>query len=115
VPGLVLILALAAVLAGPWLVLILVACGMVEILWRTRPDPYRVAQVPLLAAPASVGGLGALAWVAFKVGALSYGGGFVIVPLIQTDAVNHHWMSAGQFLNAAALGIVAALIHLPVG
>ena len=47
----------------------------------------------------------ALVWVSFKVGALSYGGGFVIVPLMQADAVNvHHWMTPGQFLNAVALG-----------
>jgi chromate transporter len=43
--------------------------------------------------------------VSFKVGALSYGGGFVIVPLMQSDAVSvHHWMTSGQFLNAVALG-----------
>ena len=35
-----------------------------------------------------------VAWVAFKVGALSFGGGFVIVPLMQSDAVSHyHWMT----------------------
>jgi chromate transporter len=60
-----------------------------------------------LAAATASGGVGALAWVAFKVGALSYGGGFVIVPLMQADAVSHyHWMSSGQFLNAVALGQV---------
>ena len=49
----------------------------------------------------------ALAWVALKVGALSYGGGFVIVPLMQADAVNrYHWLTSGQFLNAVALGQV---------
>jgi len=49
-------------------------------------------------------GLGALSWVALKVGALSYGGGFVIVPLMQHDAVHtYHWMTAAQFLNAVAL------------
>jgi len=59
----------------------------------------------LLAAAVPTGGLGALAWVAIKVGALSYGGGFVIIPFMQTDAVNHyHWMTNGQFLNAVALG-----------
>jgi chromate transporter len=43
--------------------------------------------------------------VAFKVGALSYGGGFVIIPLMQADAVTHyHWMTDSQFLNAVALG-----------
>ena len=45
--------------------------------------------------------------MAFKVGALSYGGGFVIVPLMQHDAVTtYHWMTGAQFLNAVALGQV---------
>jgi chromate transporter len=43
--------------------------------------------------------------VALKVGALSYGGGFVIIPLMQHDAVStYHWMTGAQFLNAVALG-----------
>jgi chromate transporter len=67
------------------------------------------AMVPALAAPAVVaaGGLLSLVWVAFKVGALSYGGGFVIIPLMQHDAVNtYHWMTSAQFLSAVALGQV---------
>ncbi len=60
-----------------------------------------------LAVPAATGGLLAVAWVAFKVGALSYGGGFVIIPLMQHDAVHtYHWMSGQQFLSAVALGQV---------
>jgi chromate transporter len=48
-----------------------------------------------------------VAWVAFKVGALSYGGGFVIIPLMQHDAViGYHWMTSAQFLDAVALGQV---------
>jgi chromate transporter len=60
------------------------------------------------AAPAAAtGGLLSVAWVAFKVGALSYGGGFVIVPLMQHDAVyTYHWMTSAQFLSAVALGQV---------
>ena len=55
----------------------------------------------------AIGGLGAVAWVAFKVGALSYGGGFVIIPLMQHDAVHtYHWMSSSHFLDAVALGQV---------
>jgi chromate transporter len=43
--------------------------------------------------------------VALKVGALSYGGGFVIIPLMQSDAVDrYHWLTGGQFLYAVALG-----------
>lgn len=95
-------------LIGPWLVLVLIACGLIELLVR-RPGVTSGALsswglVPVAAAGA---GIGALAWTAFKVGALSYGGGFVIVPLMQADAVDHyHWMTSGQFLNAVALGQV---------
>jgi chromate transporter len=92
--------ALASATVGRWLVLVLLACGLVE---TARSRGGLLTAVPLLAAPA--GGLGALAWVAFKVGALSYGGGFVIIPLMQADAVHHdHWLTNGQFLNAVALG-----------
>ena len=61
---------------------------------------------PAFAATALTGSvLLSIAWVAFKVGALSFGGGFVIIPLMQSDVVNHyHWMSGAQFLNAVALG-----------
>jgi chromate transporter len=64
--------------------------------------------LPLLAVAATAtGGLLAVAWVAFKVGALSYGGGFVIIPLMQQDAVDTYgWMTDAQFLNAVALGQV---------
>jgi chromate transporter len=95
---------------GPWVVLVLLACGALEVtLQRSRGGGLvGVAPWPLLAtAGAASGGLLALAWVAFKVGALSYGGGFVIIPLMQQDAVEtYHWMTDAQFLNAVALGQV---------
>jgi chromate transporter len=104
---------LAATLVGPYLVLILLGCGGVEVAQRRRgrgtrafglfPSPLPMA----VAAAAASGGLGALAWTAFKVGALSFGGGFVIVPLMQGDAVHvYHWMTDSEFLNAVALGQV---------
>jgi chromate transporter len=164
--------AAAAPLIGPWLVFVLLGCGLTELTIRresrpdaaresrpdpardprpgpsrdpepdpsreSRPDPARdprpgparaVAAWPLLAVqairtagPAAAtqtaakaaaktaalavggGGLLAVAWVAFKVGALSFGGGFVIIPLMQADAVGHHWMTSDQFLNGVALG-----------
>jgi chromate transporter len=93
----------ATVLTGPWLVVVLVACGLIEATWRARPD--RALPPLLFAAPVATGGLGSLAWVALKVGALSYGGGFVIIPLMRADAVDrYHWMTSGQFLDAVALG-----------
>jgi chromate transporter len=120
----------AAALVGPYLVLALLGAGLVELLVRTPPASWRRgggvfgrrgggvfwrrgggggAMVPALAAPAvaAAGGLLSLVWVAFKVGALSYGGGFVIIPLMQHDAVNtYHWMTSAQFLSAVALGQV---------
>ena len=102
----------AAATVGPYLVIVLVVCGLVEALVRTRRSPsdrHPTAAVLLAGAGHAivVGGLGALAWVALKVGALSYGGGFVIVPLMQHDAVTtYHWMTGGQFLSAVALGQV---------
>lgn len=100
----------AAASVGTWLVLLLLACGFVELTCRRERRSRRLGMhawpVAAVVATAS-GGLGALAWLAFKVGALSYGGGFVIIPLMQADAVgNHGWMTSAQFLNAVALGQV---------
>lgn len=100
----------AAATVGPWLVLVLLGCGVVELLWQrpARPGGVGAHVWPLATAgAAATGGLLALVWVAFKVGALAYGGGFVIVPLMQADAVDtYHWMTNTQFLNAVALGQV---------
>jgi chromate transporter len=94
----------AAALVGPYLVLVLLACGLLE-LGVTSGRFGAIGALPVVSV--GVGGIGALAWVAFKVGALSYGGGFVIVPLMQHDAVHtYHWMSSGKFLDAVALGQV---------
>jgi chromate transporter len=102
---------IAAATLGPWLVLVLLGCGLVEVVWRSagRGNRVGVQAWPLAAATAAsaTGGVLALVWVALKVGALSYGGGFVIIPLMQADAVEHyHWMTSTQFLNAVALGQV---------
>ncbi|HEX3693183.1 MAG TPA: chromate efflux transporter [Solirubrobacteraceae bacterium] len=132
----------AAATVGPYLVLVLLACGALELARHTlarrpalgahawapaaalagrahawsarraspsgRPPLRWLARVPLLAvATAAPASTAALAWTAFKVGALAFGGGFVIVPLMQADAVNaYHWMTHAQFLNAVALGQV---------
>ncbi|MGE5407763.1 MAG: chromate efflux transporter [Syntrophothermus sp.] len=106
----VLVGAAGAALAAAYLVLVLLGCGALELaLRRRRPSSLGAHAWPLAAvvATAAAGGLGALAWTAFKVGALSFGGGFVIIPLMQGDAVHaYHWMSDSEFLNAVALGQV---------
>jgi chromate transporter len=108
----------SAIALGAYLVLVLFACGLAEIVLGGRASSRATSAgvfVPVLRRPpgllkailatSTTGGFGALAWTAFKVGALSFGGGFVIIPLMQGDAVHaYHWMSAQQFLNAVALG-----------
>jgi len=101
--------AAAAATLGPWLVAVLLACGVLEVGWRRVADGgLSIAPFPALVVATVTGGtLASLAWVAFKVGALSYGGGFVIIPLMQADAVERHgWLSDTEFLNAVALGQV---------
>jgi chromate transporter len=112
---------LAAGLAGQFIVVVLLGCGLAELLTR-RPQASGASGRdkasgrggahawlgPLaLRAGAAAGGLLSVAWVALKVGALSFGGGFVIIPLMQHDAVHtYHWMTGAQFLSAVALGQV---------
>jgi chromate transporter len=101
----------AAATIGPYLVLVLLACGTTEIVIRrsltSTPGSARMLLAGIAGHATLLGGFAALAWVALKVGALSYGGGFVIVPLMQHDAVTtYHWMTGAQFLNAVALGQV---------
>lgn len=131
---------IAAAVLGPYLVLVLLACGTVELSRQTRArrsalsahawpltavglarpclpaGSHRVlaacprvlaARAALLTAAVAPAGTGALVWTALKVGALAFGGGFVIVPLMQADAVSaYHWMTHAQFLDAVALGQV---------
>ncbi|MBO0820623.1 MAG: chromate efflux transporter [Nocardiopsaceae bacterium] len=111
----------AAATIGPWLVLVLLGCGVIELALRQRQKALAIhafVLLPLLAAraartagpartvAAAAGGavLLPVAWTALKVGALSFGGGFVIIPLMQADATGHHWMTSAQFLNGVALG-----------
>jgi chromate transporter len=116
----------AAATIGAWLVLVLAGCGAIELVARhgprvggekaggggnggggggTRLHGFLAAPAFVLAAGGGV--LASVAWVAFKVGGLSFGGGFVIIPLMQADAVSrYHWMTGAQFLNAVALGQV---------
>jgi chromate transporter len=128
----------AAATIGPWLVLVLLGSGIIELAvgqargGTTGAAPggastpggasagagkaRGIAALPALSAAgagrvarlagaaAGGGALAGVAWVAFKVGALSFGGGFVIIPLMRADAVGRGWMTSAQFLNAVALG-----------
>ena len=95
----------ATVLIGALVVLVLVACGLIELAWQRRRGLAVHAWPPLLGlAAATADELPALAWTALKVGALAFGGGFVIVPLMQGDALGHDWVTDQEFANAVAYG-----------
>lgn len=96
--------AAATVTLGPYVVLVLLGCGLVELLVRRRPRAPRLSSHAWVVVAAATD-LPELAWTALKVGALSYGGGFVIIPLMQGDAVDAYgWMSQAEFSGAVAFG-----------
>src|SRR6201988_2783786 len=56
---------------------------------------------------AKLGLLLALSSVFLRMGAVTFGGGFVMVPLIESEVVNnHHWLTTQEFADATALGQV---------
>jgi chromate transporter len=49
--------------------------------------------------------IGGLALSLFKIGAVAFGNGSAIIPLIQAETVDvHHWLSLSQFADGIALG-----------
>lgn len=45
-----------------------------------------------------------LAWVFLKIGAFSFGGGMVIIPLVENDVVhNYGWLTETEFVDAVTL------------
>jgi chromate transporter len=102
--------AAAVILFGAGVVLVLLVCGLAELSFRrleAGDAPAMTVALPafVLAVTTGAAALPDIAWTALKVGGLSYGGGFVIVPIMQGDAVDRFgWMTNGEFLNAVALG-----------
>lgn len=95
------------IVAGAWVVLALLACGLFELALRRGGWADHAASLALpglVLAATGAAALPPLVWTAFKVGALSYGGGFVIIPLMQADAVNNGWMTEAEFGAAVAFG-----------
>src|SRR5204863_7557217 len=45
-----------------------------------------------------------LAFIFLRIGAVTFGGGFVMIPQIETEVVNsHHWLNHQEFADATAL------------
>jgi chromate transporter len=112
------ILALVTAFTGAEIALLFIAAGLVMIALDAPPRwPLRsgrtasVTIVPGLAgktlAVAGLGTLASLAWFFVKAGALTFGSGLAIVPFLREGVVHqHHWLTAGQFLDAVAIGLI---------
>src|SRR5205085_2192812 len=71
---------------------------------RLRSVAALAAAMPLLA---KIGLLLTIASIFLRIGTVTFGGGFVMVPLIESEAVNeHHWLTHQEFVEAFALGQV---------
>lgn len=68
------------------------------------------SMIPLsLAVPVffKLGMLLTIAAVFLRIGSITFGGGFVMIPLIESEVVNgHHWLTHQEFADATALGQV---------
>ena len=106
--------ALVVTVVAPALaVAVLIVAGLIGIAIYSK-GPFKFPGAGVLAgayaaAPmiseASLQTLLALAWVFLKAGALLFGGGFVIIPLIEHEVVSvYGWLSAQQFIDGVALG-----------
>jgi chromate transporter len=62
------------------------------------------AMAVALVAALGIAQLPSLAWVFLKTGALLFGGGYVLVPLLEPEILAHGWLTKAQFLDGIALG-----------
>jgi chromate transporter len=53
-----------------------------------------------------------LFWTFLKIGFVSFGGGYAMIPLIEREVASHEWMSAQQFADVVA---VAGMSPGPIG
>ena len=109
------ITALVTAVTESEIVALFLASGVVAMLVETRPWKGGGAAAALLPpvlitglhgpAPASV--LGQLAWFFTKAGALVFGSGLAIVPVLYTGVVKEmHWLTESQFRDAVAVAMI---------
>ena len=80
-----------------------------ETVEQSSDTHVRSLSIPLLAMPiiAKLGLLLTLAILFMRMGAVTFGGGFVMIPLIEAEVVDtRHWLTHQEFADATALGQV---------
>ena len=100
-----------ALLAPRWEVVALLAAGLVALVASGRGLLHALAALPVPVLPMALPTLSValpeavpIALVHLKAGALLFGGGFVIIPLLEPDAVARGWLTEEQFLDGLAIG-----------
>ena len=91
-------------------VIVLLLAGAVWILARRMAERRATAAVTVLPLLVVAGPevYARLVWLWVKMGALVYGGGYVIIPVVRNEAVHRFgWLSDRVFLDGLALGQVA--------
>jgi chromate transporter len=111
------IIGVATAVTGTEVALLIIAAGLVILVWDAPPAwmSRRAASalgVPLQTAPvlAGVGGdstLLGLGLFFLKAGAFIFGSGLAIVPFLRQGVVlDNHWLTEHQFLDAVAVGLI---------
>ena len=108
---------LVTAVTGAEIALLFVAAGLVMMVWEAPPRFLRRGShsaVVLPAAPglllgtATGGTLLALGLFFLKAGAFIFGSGLAIVPFLREGVVvQHHWLTAREFLDAVAIGLIS--------
>jgi chromate transporter len=105
-------------LAGVGFALVLLGAGLAYELW-TNADRWRGRLTAIIPGPGMAWALlgavtlslnAAIFWEGLKAGLLTFGGAYTVVPFLQESAVDqHHWLTAGEFVDGLALsGVLPA-------
>jgi chromate transporter len=111
------IIGTATAVTGTEVALLIIAAGLVILVWDAPPGrlPWGTAStlaIPVQTAPALAGVAGdstlvGLGLFFLKAGAFIFGSGLAIVPFLRQGVVlDNHWLTEHQFLDAVAVGLI---------
>jgi len=76
-----------------------------KITGKLRPQKRKAFLLPSLPIIAKLGLALSVSFIFLRIGAVTFGGGYVMIPEIENEVVNsHHWLNHQEFADATALG-----------
>ena len=100
-----------ALLVPRWELVALLAAGLIALVAAGYGRRLAMAAIALPLIPSALPAFAStvpeavpIALIHLKAGALLFGGGFVIIPLLEPDAIAQGWLSEEQFLDGIAIG-----------